>query len=133
MRVSALRALGAYLNVFSIESFMDELAQAAGMPIRSSSGCGISKTARARDVIATAARTSSAGITTAAAGRRGRGFAFARYKNYAAYCAVAMEVEVERETGRVRLSRAVAAVDSGEVVNPDGHASTRSKAASCNR
>ena len=30
LRVSALRALGAYMNVFSIESFMDELAAAAG-------------------------------------------------------------------------------------------------------
>ena len=30
VRVSALRALGAYMNVFSIESFMDELAHAAG-------------------------------------------------------------------------------------------------------
>ena len=31
LRVSAMRALGAYMNVFSIESFMDELAQAAGI------------------------------------------------------------------------------------------------------
>jgi nicotinate dehydrogenase subunit B len=30
LRVSALRALGAYMNVFSIESFMDELAQSVG-------------------------------------------------------------------------------------------------------
>ena len=30
IRVSALRALGAYLNVFAIESFMDELALASG-------------------------------------------------------------------------------------------------------
>src|SRR5258708_4070319 len=51
---------------------------------------------------------------------RGYGFAFARYKNLAAYCAIASEVEVERETGRPRLVRAVAAVDSGQVVNPDG-------------
>jgi CO/xanthine dehydrogenase Mo-binding subunit len=51
---------------------------------------------------------------------RGYGFAFARYKNLAAYCAVASEVEVNRETGRARLVRAVAAVDSGQVVNPDG-------------
>jgi len=29
-------------------------------------------------------------------------------------------VEVNRETGRARLIRAVAAVDSGQVVNPDG-------------
>src|SRR5207302_8896790 len=51
---------------------------------------------------------------------RGYGFAFARYKNLAAYCAVATEVEVNSETGRPRLVRAVAAVDSGQVVNPDG-------------
>ena len=30
LRISAMRALGAYHNVFSIESFMDELAQRAG-------------------------------------------------------------------------------------------------------
>jgi nicotinate dehydrogenase subunit B len=51
---------------------------------------------------------------------RGRGFAFARYKNLAAYCAIAMEVEVERETGDVRVGRVVAAIDSGDAVNPDG-------------
>jgi nicotinate dehydrogenase subunit B len=51
---------------------------------------------------------------------RGRGFAFARYKNFAALCAAAVEVEVEHETGAVRLVRAVAAVDSGQAVNPDG-------------
>ena len=30
LRVSAMRSLGAYLNIFAIESFMDELAEAAG-------------------------------------------------------------------------------------------------------
>jgi CO/xanthine dehydrogenase Mo-binding subunit len=50
----------------------------------------------------------------------GFGFTFARYKNLAAYCAVATEVEVNQETGRPRLVRAVAAVDSGQEVNPDG-------------
>jgi CO/xanthine dehydrogenase Mo-binding subunit len=29
-------------------------------------------------------------------------------------------VEIERETGRIRVVRAVSAIDSGEVVNPDG-------------
>jgi nicotinate dehydrogenase subunit B len=51
---------------------------------------------------------------------RGRGFAFARYKNLAAYCAIAAEAEVDRETGRARLVRAVAAIDSGQAVNPNG-------------
>jgi CO/xanthine dehydrogenase Mo-binding subunit len=51
---------------------------------------------------------------------RGKGFAFARYKNLAAYLAVAVEVGVDRNDGTPRLLRAVAAVDSGEAVNPDG-------------
>lgn len=50
----------------------------------------------------------------------GYGFAFARYKNLAAYCAIASDVEVNRDTGRVRLVRAVAAVDAGQLINPDG-------------
>ena len=37
-----------------------------------------------------------------------------------AYCAVALEIWVERETGRVRINRVSAAVDTSEVVNPDG-------------
>jgi CO/xanthine dehydrogenase Mo-binding subunit len=52
---------------------------------------------------------------------RGYGFAFARYKNHAAYCAIAAEVAVDGGARpRYRLIRAVAAVDSGQAVNPDG-------------
>ena len=50
----------------------------------------------------------------------GRGFAFAKYKNLAAYVAVALDLEVDRESGHIRLGRAVAADDSGQAVNPDG-------------
>jgi nicotinate dehydrogenase subunit B len=119
VRVSALRALGAYVNVFSIETFMDELAQAAGVdPVEFR--LQHLEDPRARDVIAAAAERFGWSSAKALPRGRGRGFAFARYKNYAAYCAVAMEVEVARESGRVRPIRAVAAVDSGQVVNPDG-------------
>jgi nicotinate dehydrogenase subunit B len=75
--------------------------------------------ARAKDVIGMAAERFGWNSFERKNGR-GRGFAFARYKNLAAYCAIAAEVEVERESGRARLVRAVAAVDSGQVVNPDG-------------
>ena len=119
VRVSALRALGAYVNVFSIETFMDELAQATGVdPVEFR--LQHLEDPRARDVIAAAAERFGWSSAKALPRGRGRGFAFARYKNYAAYCAVAIEVEVVRETGRVRPIRAVAAVDSGQVVNPDG-------------
>jgi nicotinate dehydrogenase subunit B len=118
IRVSALRGLGAYTNIFAIESFMDELAKQSGAdPVDF----------RLRHLDDPRARDA---ITTAAEGfgwphyqrtpHRGRGIAFARYKNLAAYTAVAAEVEVEPESGRVRLVRAVAATDSGQAVNPDG-------------
>jgi nicotinate dehydrogenase subunit B len=119
LRISALRALGAYHNVFSIESFMDELAAAAGAdPVEFRlKHLG---DARGREIIEKAAGEFGWRKDQQAAPDRGFGFAFARYKNLAAYCAVASEVEVNRQTGRPRLVRAVAAVDSGQVVNPDG-------------
>jgi nicotinate dehydrogenase subunit B len=118
VRVSALRALGGYMNVFSIESFVDELAAAAKAdPVEFR--LRHLDDARAKDVIHLAAERFGWGAYKKQNGR-GRGFAFARYKNLAAYCALAMEVDVERETGDLRVLRVVAAVDSGEAVNPDG-------------
>ena len=119
VRVSAMRSLGAYLNVFAIESFMDELAAAAGAdPVEFR--LAHLDDERAKEVVRLAA--DRFGWKRAAREGRGRGsgFAFARYKNHAAYCAVACEVDVDLETGRTRLARAVAAVDSGQVVNADG-------------
>ena len=113
LRVSALRSLGAYMNVFAIESFMDELAQAAKAdPVEFR--LRHLDDPRARDVIDDRRRALRLGPPEAAQPDRGRGFAFARYKNLAAYCAIAAEVEVDRATGRVRLVRAVAAVDAGQ-------------------
>jgi nicotinate dehydrogenase subunit B len=118
LRVSALRALGAYMNVFALESFVDELALAAGAdPV--AFRLEHLHDERAREVVRTAA--GRFGWDTFARGRlRGRGIGFARYKNLAAYCAVACEVEIERESGRLHMLRAVAAIDSGEAVNPAG-------------
>jgi nicotinate dehydrogenase subunit B len=119
LRISAMRALGAYHNVFSIESFMDELADAAGAdPVEFR--LKHLDDPRGRDVITKAAEAFGWRKGQQAPRGRGYGFAFARYKNLAAYCAIATEMEVDRETGRPRLVRAVAAVDSGQVVSPDG-------------
>jgi nicotinate dehydrogenase subunit B len=119
LRVSAMRGLGAYHNVFSIESFMDELADAAKAdPVEFR--LRHLDDPRARDVIMKV-RDEFGWETNAKLPRgRGRGFAFARYKNLAAYCAIALELDVERETGNVTLGRVVTAVDSGQAVNPDG-------------
>jgi nicotinate dehydrogenase subunit B len=119
IRVSALRSLGAYFNVFSIESFMDELAGAAAIdPVEFR--LKHLKDQRARDVIQAAADRFGWGAAPKRAPGHGRGFGFARYKNLAAYAAVAAEVEVDLDSGRVQVGRVVAAVDSGQAVNPDG-------------
>jgi nicotinate dehydrogenase subunit B len=119
LRISAMRSLGAYHNVFSTESFMDELASAAGAdPVEFR--LSHLDDPRGREVITKAAEGFGWIKGQTPPRDRGFGFAFARYKNLAAYCAIASEVEVNRETGRARLVRAVAAVDSGQVVNPDG-------------
>ncbi len=119
VRVSAMRALGAYHNVFSIESFMSELAELAGIDAVEFRLNHL-EDKRGREVVEKAAKEFGWQKGQKAASDRGYGFAFARYKSLAAYCAIATEVEVDRETGRPRLVRAVAAVDSGQVVNPDG-------------
>jgi nicotinate dehydrogenase subunit B len=119
VRCSALRSLGAQMNVFAIESFMDELALAAGSDPVAFRLAHLDDP-RARDVVTAAADEFRWGARPAPAGGHGYGFAFARYKNLAAYCAVAMQVRVDHETGRTRILRVAAAVDTGQVINPDG-------------
>ena len=115
LRTSALRALGAYGNVFAIESFMDELAEAAGAdPVEFR--LGQLDDDRAKDVIREAARRMSEWDEVPG---RGRGLAFAQYKNIQTYAAVGIEVEVT-DAAEIRLHRAVIAGDSGEVVDPAG-------------
>jgi CO/xanthine dehydrogenase Mo-binding subunit len=119
LRTSALRTLGAYANVFALESFVDELAAAAGVdPVEFR--LRHMRDPRARAVIEAAARRANWQPGRRGDGTRGRGFAFAKYKNLACYCAVVADVEVDRKTGRVSVSRVVAAVDAGQIVNPDG-------------
>jgi CO/xanthine dehydrogenase Mo-binding subunit len=123
LRTSALRTLGAYANVFALESFMDEAAIAAGAdPVEFR--LRHMKNPRARAVIELAAQKSEWKPNAKGDSKnneiRGRGFAFAQYKNLAAYCAVVADVTVDRRTGAVRVTRAVAAVDAGLIINPDG-------------
>jgi nicotinate dehydrogenase subunit B len=116
VRTSSLRGLGATLNVFAIESSMDELAERAGQdPV--AYRLSVLADARARAVVEHVARISGWRAGLPAGTGRGRGVAFARYKNMAAYAAVVAEVEVEES---VRLVRVWCAADAGLVINPDG-------------
>jgi CO/xanthine dehydrogenase Mo-binding subunit len=116
VRVSALRALGGTANVFAIESFMDELALAAGAdPVEFR--LRHLKDPRARAVIETVAAKAGWRKGEKGDGTRGRGVGFARYKNGACYVAVIAEVEIGNE---VAVKRAWAAIDAGLIINPDG-------------
>ena len=116
MRGSSLRSLGAFANVFAIESFMDELAAAANAdPVEFR--LRHLKDPRGRAVIEEAVRVSQWSSFEKQEGR-GRGIAYARYKNIGAYCAVVAEVEAGG--AELRVARLVAAVDVGLPVNPDG-------------
>jgi CO/xanthine dehydrogenase Mo-binding subunit len=115
LRTSSMRALGGFLNVFAIESFMDELAQAAG---RDPVEYRLAQLAdpRGRAVIEAVVRRSG-WADWSASGSDGHGIGYARYKNSSAYCAVVAEVEAVTE---VRVRRLTIAVDAGLVINPDG-------------
>ena len=115
LRTSALRSLGAFANVFAIESFVDELSRARDEDPMAWRLRHLSDP-RARAVIEAAARRAGWSQWQ----RReawGHGIGFAKYKNLGAYCAVVAEIEAERE---IRVRRLVAAVDVGLVINPDG-------------
>jgi CO/xanthine dehydrogenase Mo-binding subunit len=51
---------------------------------------------------------------------RGTGIAYARYKNSAAYAAVAATVRVDDDTAKIHVERVVIAADAGQVIDPDG-------------
>jgi CO/xanthine dehydrogenase Mo-binding subunit len=72
---------------------------------------------RARAVVEQVARMSGWQPGLQGGAGRGRGIAFARYKNIAAYAAIVAEVEVEES---VRVTRIWCAADAGLVINPDG-------------
>jgi CO/xanthine dehydrogenase Mo-binding subunit len=116
LRTSSLRGLGAWANVFAIESFMDELAELAGEdPV--SYRLSLLSDPRARRVVETAAEMSNWFDHRDLGEGRARGFGFARYKNIASFAAVVAEVTVDEE---VRLERIWCCADAGLVITPDG-------------
>jgi nicotinate dehydrogenase subunit B len=116
VRTSSLRGLGATLNVFAIESSIDELAERAGEdPV--AYRLSVLSDPRARAVVEHVAKIAAWRPGLPAGTGRGRGIGFARYKNMAAYAAVVAEVEVDEQ---VRLLHVWCACDAGLVINPDG-------------
>lgn len=117
-RTSAMRSLGAHINVFAIEACLDELAGQAGVDSVEFRLSHLTDP-RARAVVERA-RDEFGWPRRSPAPGSGIGMGFARYKNIMGYCAVAVEIRVHPQTGEIEIHRVVAAVDAGQIVNPDG-------------
>ena len=116
IRVSALRALGAHINVFAIETFMDEMAHAAAVDPLAFRLKHLSD-ARAKAVVEAVAKMANWKTREPGDGSHGRGLAFARYKNIGNYAAVIADVSIDHA---IHVHRVYAAIDCGCIVNPDG-------------
>jgi CO/xanthine dehydrogenase Mo-binding subunit len=126
LQLSNLRAPGKIANVFAVEGFIDEIAEATGADAIEFRLTRLSDP-RARDVIT---RTAAAFRWEARPSPNprarqgtllvGRGVAYMRYKQNENYVAIAMEVAVDPASGAVQVRRVVCAHDGGLIVNPDG-------------
>ena len=114
LRTSAMRSLGSHLNVFAIESHLDDLARMHGLDPVDYRLRHLADP-RGRAVLAAAAEAAGWGSTLPEG--HGRGVGYARYKATGAWCAVVVEVEA---VSSVRVVGAWVAVDCGRVVSPDG-------------
>ena len=128
-RSAHLRSPGRIENTFANESFMDELAAAAQSDPAEFRLKHI-KDPRAVAVIRAAMKRANwqtrIGHNAAPANQakgdiaKGRGIAYVRYNNTTTYVTAVAEVEVNRKTGDVRVSRVCVGHDCGQIINPDG-------------
>lgn len=125
LRASHLRSPGRIENSFANESFMDELAYAAGADAAEFRLRHL-QDARGKEVLTAALKAAqwqtrpSAQVKSKARVVRGRGIAYVRYNNAITYVTTVAEVEVDRKTGQVKVLRLVVAHDCGQMINPDG-------------
>lgn len=115
-RTSSMRGLGAYLNIYAIETLMDRIAAEIGQDPIDFRLANLSDP-RGRAVIEKVREDARATVDGPSADGSGWGLGYARYKNTAAYCAIIARVEVE---DTVKVTDVFAALDTGEIINPDG-------------
>ena len=108
------RSVGSSQNAFFTESFVDELAGAAGKDPYEFRRQLLQKSPRHLGVLELAA--TKAGWATPMPAGRFRGIAVA--KAFDTYVAQVAEITVDRKEGSLRVHRVVCAVDCGRVVNP---------------
>ncbi len=125
LRPAPIRSPGKPANCFAVESFVDELAAAAGIDPVAFRLRGLDNT-RGIEVIKRVAAMMewqfrpSPGVNTGAAITHGRGISYVHYKHNETYVAIGMQITIERASGRIKVDRVVCAHDCGQIINPDG-------------
>jgi CO/xanthine dehydrogenase Mo-binding subunit len=120
LRPSNFRAPGKVANCFAVESFTDILAAAARRDAvefrlhELSDPRGIEVIRRAAALIGWQPRPLLAPSATGA----GRGFAYMHYKHNESYVAMAIEADVDKASGAIRVRRVACAHDCGLIINP---------------
>lgn len=112
----AWRGPGSNTNVFAMESHTDLMAAAIGMDPLKFRLHNLTDE-RMKKVLAAAADKFGHDFAKAPSGK-GYGIACTDYLG--TYLATMAEVEVDRNTGDIRVKRLVCAQDTGEVINPEG-------------
>lgn len=118
-RTSAMRCLGASVNVFAIESSMDALAQEAGIDPIEFRLLHLDDQRAAAVLHGLQEQISRWPDITTATGTTGRGIAYAQYKNAMARVAVAIELDVT-DAAQIHLRRAAITADAGRIVDAEG-------------
>ena len=112
--VFILRSVGHSHTAFVVETFVDELAHAAGKDPFEFRNALLGKHPRHKRVLEFVAE--KAGWGKAMSNGRGRGLAV--HESFGSYVAQVAEVSISKDRG-LRVHRVVCAVDCGPVVNPD--------------
>lgn len=133
VRASWMRGVSAMPNSFAHDSYIDELAFAAGVDPVEFRLRHLTEDERAADLIRAVAgragwqpRTAPQQTPPEGDVLRGRGFAYARYIHSkfpgfgAAWAAWVADVAVDRKTGEIAVTRVVVGHDAGQMINPDG-------------
>jgi isoquinoline 1-oxidoreductase subunit beta len=102
-------------NAFVIESFVDELAHAAGKDPLEFRLQNLKTSMRASRVLETAAKKAGWGKPLP----KGQGRGIAQHCCFGTYVAQVVDLSVNEKNGSVKVNRVVAAVDCGPVVNPN--------------
>jgi isoquinoline 1-oxidoreductase beta subunit len=108
------RSVGHSHNAFVVESFLDELAHAAGKDPLEFRRALLANHPRHKNVLELAAEKAGWGKPLPA----GRGRGLAVHESFGSFVAQVAEVSVSKD-GKVKVDRVVCAIDCGPTVNPD--------------